>query len=184
MAVCLTRSGLKIVLYAIVLPQLVACGSSGGSGSSGATSATSATSADTGSITLAWTAPVTRADGEPMSLAEIGGTGGRPPRIHVDATDDEFRERTGSGNVSVVLLALSGHELNLGVTRGIRSRHTAGHIFTVVQYPEDAAALKSRPPVWKNTWNLYAESGNGFAEEVIARFGDTLDQTTITSTLP
>ena len=73
MAVCLTRSGLKIVLYAIVLPQLVACGSSGGSGSSGATSATSATSVDTGSITLAWTAPVTRADGEPMSLAEIGG---------------------------------------------------------------------------------------------------------------
>jgi glutathione-regulated potassium-efflux system ancillary protein KefC len=54
--------------------------------------------------------------------------------IQADATDDEFWERTGSGNVSVVLLALSGHEQNLGVTRGIRSRHKTGYIFAVVQY--------------------------------------------------
>jgi hypothetical protein len=77
MAGCLTRSGLKKVLYAIIVAQLVACGgggSGGGSeGGSGATSATSAASADTGSITLVWTAPVTREDGAPMSLAEIGG---------------------------------------------------------------------------------------------------------------
>ena len=70
MAGCLACSGLKKVLCAIVVPQLIACGGGGG-GSEGGSS--SATSADTGSITLAWTAPVTRADGEPMSLAEIGG---------------------------------------------------------------------------------------------------------------
>ena len=64
MAGCLTRSGLKKVLCAIVVPQLVACGGGGSSGAS---------SADTGSITLAWTAPVSREDGAPMSLAEIGG---------------------------------------------------------------------------------------------------------------
>ena len=68
---CLTRSGLKKVLCAIVVPQLVACGGGGGSGSEGGSS--SATSADTDSITLAWTAPVSREDGAPMSLAEIGG---------------------------------------------------------------------------------------------------------------
>ena len=95
--------------------------------------------------------------------------------IHADATDDEFWERTGSGNVSVVLLALGGHEQNLGVTQGIRSRHTSGHIFAVVQYPEDAAELKAAGV--ESTWNLYAEAGNGFAEEVIAYFGETLDRT-------
>jgi len=102
--------------------------------------------------------------------------------ILADATDDEFWERTGRGNVSVVLLALSGHEQNLGVTRGIRSRHTAGHIFAVVQYPEDAATLKAAGV--ENTWNLYAEAGNGFAEEVIAHFGETLDRTATPGTPP
>ena len=97
--------------------------------------------------------------------------------IHADATDDEFWERTGSGNVSVVLLALGGHEQNLGVTQGIRSRHTSGHIFAVVQYPEDAAELKAAGV--ESTWNLYAEAGNGFAEEVIAHFGETLDRTAL-----
>jgi hypothetical protein len=66
MTSCLTQSGFKKVLYAIVVPQLIACGGSGGSGGS-------TTSAGTGSITLAWTAPVARANGAPISLAEIGG---------------------------------------------------------------------------------------------------------------
>jgi hypothetical protein len=71
MAGCLTRSGLKKVLYAIIVAQLVACGGGGSGG--GSEGGSGATSADTGSITLAWTAPVTREDGEPMSLADIGG---------------------------------------------------------------------------------------------------------------
>jgi hypothetical protein len=37
----------------------------------------------------------------------------------------------------VVLLALPRHEQNLGVAKGIRSRRNYGHIFAVVQYPED-----------------------------------------------
>jgi glutathione-regulated potassium-efflux system ancillary protein KefC len=96
--------------------------------------------------------------------------------IHADATDDEFWERTGKGNVSVILLALNRHERNLSATRRIRSRHSTGHIFSVVQYPEDAAALRAAGV--ESTWNLYAEAGNGFAEEVIAYFGETLDRTT------
>jgi len=95
--------------------------------------------------------------------------------IHADATDDEFWERTGKGKISVVLLALTRHEQNLGVARRIRSRRDDGHIFAVVQYPEDAAALKAAGV--DSTWNLYAEAGNGFADEVIAYFGDTLDRT-------
>jgi hypothetical protein len=61
--------------------------------------------------------------------------------IQADATDDEFRERTGKGKVSVVPLALTRHEQNLGVARGIRSRRNDGHIFAVVQYPEDMIAV-------------------------------------------
>jgi glutathione-regulated potassium-efflux system ancillary protein KefC len=95
--------------------------------------------------------------------------------IHADATDDEFWERTGKRKVSVVMLALPELEQNLGVTRGIRSRHTVGHIFAVVQYPEDAATLKAAGV--DTTWSFYAEAGIGYAEEVIAYFGDTSDKT-------
>ena len=94
--------------------------------------------------------------------------------IQGDATDDEFWERTGRGRVAVVLLALSGQEQNLGVARGIRRRHDDGHIFAVVQYPEDAEELKAAGV--ESTWNLYAEAGNGFAEEVIAYFGETIER--------
>ena len=95
--------------------------------------------------------------------------------ILADATDDEFWERIGRGNVSVMLLALARHEQNLGVARGLRSHSDDGHIFAVVRYPEEVASLKAAGV--ENTWNLYAEAGNGFANEVIAYFGDVLDQT-------
>jgi hypothetical protein len=65
MTACLGQSCFNRVLYAIVVSQLVACGGSGGGGS--------ATGVSTGSIALKWVAPATRADGAPMSLAEIGG---------------------------------------------------------------------------------------------------------------
>ena len=93
--------------------------------------------------------------------------------IQADATDDEFWERTGRGKVSVVLLALTVREQTLGVARHIRNRRTDGHIFAVVRYPEDAAILKAAGV--DSTWNLYSEAGNGFAEEVVAFFGDNID---------
>ena len=75
------RSGLtKALVTAIVTLQLVACG--GGSGGGGESTALVTTSGDesitpetinTGSVSLTWTAPVARADGTPISLANIGG---------------------------------------------------------------------------------------------------------------
>ena len=41
----------------------------------------------------------------------------------------------------MVLLALTRHEQNLSVAREIRSRSNDGHIFAVVQYPEDMIAV-------------------------------------------
>ena len=63
MTACFGQSALNKVLHVIVASQLVACG--GGD--------SSATDANTGNITLEWTAPVMRADGTPLSLAEIDG---------------------------------------------------------------------------------------------------------------
>ena len=74
MTACLGQSGFNKVLYAIVASQLAACGGSGGGGSAtGVSTGSGTTGVSTGSIALKWTAPATRADGTPMSLAEIGG---------------------------------------------------------------------------------------------------------------
>jgi hypothetical protein len=49
------------------------------------------------------------------------------------------------------------------------------------QYPEEVATLKAVGV--ETTWDLYAEAGKGFAEEVIDRLGDTIEKT-ITPTAP
>lgn len=93
----LIRSGIvKSLLTVVVVMQLVACGGGGGggSGASGSgsgtvsssgtsTAASSSTSTSTtsgqssptatGSLSLSWVAPVARADGTPLSLADIDG---------------------------------------------------------------------------------------------------------------
>jgi hypothetical protein len=91
----LIRSGIvKSLLTVVVVMQLVACGGGGGSGESGSGSgtvsssgtstpasnstSTSTTSGQssataTGSLSLSWVAPVARADGTPLSLADIDG---------------------------------------------------------------------------------------------------------------
>ena len=77
----------KSLLTIVVVMQLVACGGDGASGSgSGTTSSSAATSGTststssgqsfasaTGSLSLSWVAPVARADGTPLSLADIDG---------------------------------------------------------------------------------------------------------------
>lgn len=93
--------------------------------------------------------------------------------IYADATDDGYWTRMGESKISVALLALPELEQNLRVARGIRSRHTIGHIFAVAHYPEDIATLEAAGV--ETTWNLYAEAGKGFAEEVIDYLGDTIE---------
>jgi hypothetical protein len=48
-------------------------------------------------------------------------------------------------------------------------------IFAVAQYPEEVATLKAVGV--ETTWDLYAEAGKGFAEEVIDHLGDTIQKT-------
>lgn len=86
----------KALISLLIAAQLVACGGGGGGGSSPAVTSSSSSSASsssrpaapsspapsspvpsspvvTGSATLNWTAPVARADGSPLSLADIDG---------------------------------------------------------------------------------------------------------------
>lgn len=79
----------KVLIPLSIVAQLVACGGGGGGGSPAVTSSSSAVVSSspakpssptkpsspvvTGSATLNWTAPVTRSDGLPLSLANIQG---------------------------------------------------------------------------------------------------------------
>jgi len=93
--------------------------------------------------------------------------------ILADATDQEFWARTGKGKVSVALLALPEFAQNLAVARSIRERHGRGRIFAVVKHPEEVEQLRDAGV--DATWNLYTEGGSGFADQVIAYFGTSLE---------
>ena len=70
------RSSFIEVLMALVMTvQLAACGGGGNGADSAAvlTESSVATEVTASSATLAWVAPVARADASPLSLAEIGG---------------------------------------------------------------------------------------------------------------
>lgn len=103
----------RALVTAVVALQLVACGGGGGNDAGSATNTDSAITdqttstsltgsragestapetVNTGSVSLSWTAPVTRADGTPLSLADIGGfyiyygesEGSYPNRVELD----------------------------------------------------------------------------------------------------
>lgn len=70
------RSSFIEILMALVMTvQLAACGGGGGGADSAAvfTESSVATEVTASRATLAWVAPVARADASPLSLAEIGG---------------------------------------------------------------------------------------------------------------
>ena len=80
----------KVLVFTVITVQLVACGGGSGGGSSdedraaisdivgsagesGNTDPVNTAPVLTSSVTLGWTAPATRADGTPLSLADIDG---------------------------------------------------------------------------------------------------------------
>lgn len=85
---------LRIVMTVFAVSLMVGCGAEDGSGQAAAGNvnisggASGGAGVQTGSFSLSWTAPVTRQDGSPMSLAEIegyrvyyGDTPGKYPNI-------------------------------------------------------------------------------------------------------
>ena len=92
--------------------------------------------------------------------------------VHADPTTDEFWRRCEKREIHMVLLALPELEQNLRVTEGIRSCTSIKHISALVKFPEEIEKLKDAGV--DVTWNLYAEAGSGYAEEVIATLGNTI----------
>lgn len=96
--------------------------------------------------------------------------------ILADATDDDFWSRTQAGQVRVALLAMPDYEQNLGVVRGIQQLPGKPvNIFAVADYSEHAEALEQAGV--DGVWDIDAEAGTGFAEDVILRLGDRLTPT-------
>jgi predicted Kef-type K+ transport protein len=93
--------------------------------------------------------------------------------ILADATDDEFWSRAQAGKVRVAILAMPEYEQNLSVARQIQQLpRKPGYKFAVVDYPEQVEALKEAGV--DAVWNIDAEAGTGFAEDVISRLGGNL----------
>ncbi len=99
--------------------------------------------------------------------------------ILADATDDEFWARVRAGKVTVVLLAMPELEQSRGVALRIRALDEAAGVttrtFAVTDRPEHVEALKKAG--LEAVWDLDVEAGTGFAEGVIGRVGDNLDET-------
>ena len=74
----------KSIAALLLTAQLVACGGAG----SDEEAASTVSVASASSVTIAWTAPVARADGSPLSLAEIGGY-----RVYYGASQGDYPNR-------------------------------------------------------------------------------------------
>ena len=97
--------------------------------------------------------------------------------ILADATDDEFWSRIRASNVHASLLLMPEFEQNLSVAQRIKAQYGTskdGVDFALVYYPEQQAVLEAAGV--DAVWNLDTEAGTGFAEEVIARIGERLEE--------
>ncbi len=99
----------KVLISLLLAAQLVACGGGGEDSSPVVTSSQAAPSspapssqAATGSATLSWTAPVARADGSPLSLADIEGY-----RIYYGTSTGNYPNSVDINDGSAVQLTLN-----------------------------------------------------------------------------
>ncbi len=101
----------KILISLGMAAQLVACGGGGGSSETLSGEAVSSGLVSgavvPGTITIAWTAPVGRADNSPLSLSEIGGY-----RVYYGTTEGDYPNRIDVNDSSVLEITLN--DLTLG----------------------------------------------------------------------
>jgi fibronectin type 3 domain-containing protein len=88
----------KLIAGLLITAQLVACG---GGGSGDETPSTTSTVSPS-SVTIAWTAPVARADGSPLSLAEIAGY-----RIYYGTSEGDYPDRIDVSDSTAVEAVIS-----------------------------------------------------------------------------
>lgn len=92
----------KALIPLCMAALLVACGGGGGGGGgSDSSSAVTPGPVSPDSVTIAWTAPVARADQSPLSLSEIGGY-----RVYYGTTEGEYPNRVDVSDSSAVEVTL------------------------------------------------------------------------------
>ncbi len=85
-----------------------------------------------------------------------------------DTSNPDLWSRLNSnGKLEMVLLCMPNHEGNLDSTKVIREWGFKGHIAAVAQYNDEEQALIEAGA--DSTFNLYAEVGTGFAQDVLLK---------------
>ncbi|MEN8761768.1 MAG: cation:proton antiporter family protein [Thiogranum sp.] len=86
------------------------------------------------------------------------------------ATDPDHWERVNLdvNRVKLILLAMPQYEENLFATQQLRSLGFSGNIAAIAKYPDEISALQEAGV--DKAYNLYAEAGAGFAEDVCVEF--------------
>jgi len=86
-----------------------------------------------------------------------------------DASNPDFWNRvTIAGHkLEMILLCIPNHEANLDSIKAIREWGFTGHLAAVVQYSDDEIELQKAGV--DSTFNLYAEVGNGFAQDALLK---------------
>ncbi len=91
--------------------------------------------------------------------------------IRGSVTDPDFwdRFRLDYTKVDMVMLAMPNHLENLFAARQLRDLGYTGKLAAVAKYPDEVAALEEAGV--DSAFNLYAEAGAGFADDVCAAVG-------------
>lgn len=95
--------------------------------------------------------------------------------VHGDAGDTDFWEKLDKApDLELVLLAIPSHVGNLFAVEQLKKLNYDGKISAIVQYQEDADALKAAGV--DTAYNLYEAAGAGFVEHVIYELLDPTEQ--------
>jgi hypothetical protein len=94
--------------------------------------------------------------------------------ILADATNEDFWIDSHGNNMSVILLAKREYEENISIARLIRQhKGDIQYIVTVAEYPDQIKSFLNEGV--NAVWDLDIEAGTGFAEEVISKLGNELN---------
>lgn len=89
--------------------------------------------------------------------------------IHASATDPDFWDlfHLDTEQVQLIMLAMPNQQENLFATQQLRERGYRGPLAAIAKYPDEVAALREAGA--NAAFNLYAQAGIGFADDVCNR---------------
>ena len=89
--------------------------------------------------------------------------------VHGDATDSEFLMHAHLQQRDLVFISLSNHSENMEVVELLKKLDYTGDIAVVARFNDEERELREQGCI---TFNVYAEAGHGFAEDVLQQIRD------------